>query len=182
MHLHPLLSVHLKPLYLPLVMASKKQKVPEHVLAIAAQAVLQLEELATVCTYIGDTGHLELLLKSGLSVNTWCRNTTRPLTLLHLAATEDQAQVVLLLLRLGADASVVLGAAGTPLHQAAFYSNVLTVKVMIEAGCPVDVVDSNGATPLHFAAQNGSEEVIRELLSAGCDPPSLFPFYYSALE
>ena len=52
MHPHPLLYVNVKPLYRPLVMASKKQKVPEHVLATTAQVVLQLEELYSSIVHI----------------------------------------------------------------------------------------------------------------------------------
>ena len=86
---------------------------------MAVQAILQLERLAVLCTVNGDTEHLELLLKSGLSVNTRCRDMPGGPTLLHIAAVNGHTQTVLLLLRLGADTSVVAGAGGTPLHQAA---------------------------------------------------------------
>ena len=114
--------------YLPLEMSSKKQKVSEHVQTMAAQVVLDLEVLAACCTIFGDTTNLELLLKSGLSVNTRCKNLQGGPTLLHLAAAAGHAQVVLFLLRLRADRSVEFGVGGTPLHQAALNSHVSTVK------------------------------------------------------
>ena len=150
-------------------MVSKKQKIPEHVLAMAAQAVLQLEDLAVRYTLNGATENLELLLKNGLSVNTRCWNMPESPTLLHIAAAAGHTQVVLLLLRLGADRSFVIGAGGTPLHQAAGLGRVSTVKAMLEAGCPVDVVASNGASALNFAIAGGSAEILREVLTTGCD-------------
>ena len=84
-------------------MASKQQKVSEHVLVDAVQTVLQLEQLAALCTLNGATEHLELLLKSGLSVNTRWRDHPLTPTLLHLAARKGNTQMVLLLLCLGAN-------------------------------------------------------------------------------
>ena len=123
-------------------MASKQQKLSKPVLAVAVQSILQLERLAVLCTVNGATEHLELLLKSGLSVNTRCRDIRGGPTLIHLAAANGHTHTVLLLLRLGADTSVVAGAVGTPLHGAAWHGHVSTVKTMLKAGCPVDVVDS----------------------------------------
>ena len=150
-------------------MASKQQKLSKHVLAAAIQAVLQLERLAVLCTVKGATEYLELLLKSGLSVNTRCRDIPQGLTLLHLAAANGHTQTVLLLLWQGADKSVVAGTRGTPLHQAAACGRVSTVEAMLKAGCPVDVVSSNGGSVLHAAAEGGNAEVIRELVGTGCD-------------
>ena len=103
-------------MFLPLVMASKKQKVPEHVQTMAAQVVLKLEVLAVCCTIFGDATHLELLLKSGLSVNTRCKDLPGGPTLLHIAAARGHTQVVLFLLGLEADWSVEFGVGDTPLH------------------------------------------------------------------
>ena len=151
-------------------MTSKQQKLSKPVLTVAVQAVLQLECLAALCAVNGATEHLELLLKSGLSVNTRCRNMPGGPTLLHLAAANGHTQMVLLLLRLGADKSVVAGGTGgTPLHQAAVCGHVSTLKAMLKAGCPVDVVGGNGDSVLHYAAEGGNAEVIRVVLSTGCD-------------
>ena len=166
-------------------MASKKQKVSKDVLAMAVQTVLYLEDLAFILTSIGDTEPLELLLKSGLSVNTRCRHLPGGLTLFHIAAGEGQIQIVLLLLRLGADMSVVAGSLGSPLHLAALRGHVSTVKAMLKAGCPVDVVDSNGCSVLHSAAHGGNTEVIGEVVSTGCninatDNDGLTPLHVAA--
>ena len=150
-------------------MASKQQKLSKSVLAVAVQAILQLERSAELYAVNGATEHLELLLKSGLSVNNRCRDLPEGPTLLHFAALNGHTQTVLLLLRLGADTSVVAGARGTPLHQAAVCGHVSTVKAMLRAGCPVNVVASNGFSVLHSAAQGGNTEVIGELASTGCD-------------
>ena len=117
----------------------------------------------------GATAHLELLLKSGLSVNSRCRDMPGGPTLLHLAAANGHTQTVLLLLRLGVDKSVVAGASSIPLHQAAVCSHVSSVKAMLKAGCTVDVVDSNGRCVLNAAAQCGNAKGIIEVLSTGGD-------------
>ena len=143
----------------------KQQKAIKGVLAVAAQTVLQLERLAVLCTVTGATKDLELLLNVGLSANTRSRDKSEGPTLLHLAARNGHTQIVLLLLRLGADKSIVAGVLGTPLQQAAFSGHVSTVKRLIMAGCPVDVVGSNGFSVLHAAALGGSAEVIKELLT-----------------
>ena len=150
-------------------MASKQQKLSKPVLAVAAQTAMQLEFLAVFYTVNGDTEHLELLFKSGLSVNTRFRDLPGGPTLLHLAAAKGHTQTVLLLLKQGADNSVVADAGGAPLHQAAGCGHVSTVKAMLKAGCPVDVVGSNGGSVLHAAAEGGNAEVIRAVVSAGCD-------------
>ena len=147
----------------------KQLKATKRVLAAAAQTVLQLEDLAFLFTFTGAAKGLELLLNGGLTANTRSRVIPEGPTLLHLAARKGHTQIVLLLLRLGADKSIVVGILGTPLHQAVGLGHVSTVKAMIKAGCPVDVVDSNGVTVLHYAAQGGNAEVISVVLSAGCD-------------
>ena len=150
-------------------MASKQQKLSKPVLAVAVRPIPQLERLAVLCIGNGATEHLEVLLKSGLSVNTRCRDLPGGPTLLHLAAANGHTQTVLLLLRQGADKSVVASAGVTPLHVAAGSGHVSTVKAMLKGGCSVDVVTSNGASVLHTAAQGGIAEVIRAVVSAGCD-------------
>ena len=147
----------------------KQQKATKHVLAVAAQTVLQLEQLAVSYTFAGATKDLELLLNGGLTANTRYRGIPEGPTLLHFAAGVGHTQIVLLLLRLGADKSIVFGILGTPLHQAALFGHVSTVKAMLKAGCPADVVASNGASVLHYAAQGSNAEVISVVLSTGCD-------------
>ena len=158
-------------LFLPLGMASKCQqpKATKRVLEVAAQTVLQLERLAVFYTLTGATKGLELLLNVGISANTRSRDMPEGPTLLHHAAGLGHTQIVLLLLRFGADTSIAVGPLGTPLHVAALCGHVSTVKAMIKAGCPVDVVASNGASVLHYAVKGSNAEVISVVLSAGCD-------------
>ena len=147
----------------------KQPKATQHVLTVAAQTVLQLEHLAFFYTFTGATKDLELLLNGGLTANTRSRVIPEGPTLLHFAAGKGHTQIVLLLLRLGADNSIVVGILGTPLHQAALFGHLSTVKAMLKAGCPADVVASNGASVLHFAATGSNAEVISVVLSTGCD-------------
>ena len=143
----------------------KQPNATKRVLAVAAQTVLQLEDLAMLYTLTGATKGLELLLNGGLSANTRYRGIPEGPTLLHLAAGKGHTQIVLLLLRLGAYKSIVAGIGGTPLHQATLFGHLSTVKAMLKESCPVDVVASNGASVLHAAAKGGNAEVIKELLT-----------------
>ena len=134
----------------------------------SSMEVAGYHSLANKLASEGNTDRLaNVILNHGVSVDT--RDAENGATLLHLAAANGHTETVLLLLRLGACTSVVIGGLGTPLHQAAWGGHVSTVKAMFEAGCLVDVVDSNGWLVLHAAAAGGNAEVIRVVLSTGCD-------------
>ena len=134
----------------------------------SSMEVAGYHSLANKLASEGNTDRIaNVILNHGVSVDT--RDAESGATLLHLAAANGHTETVLLLLRLGACTSVVIGGHGTPLHLAAVGGHVSTVKAMLEAGCPVDVVDSNGWLVLHAAAAGGNAEVVREVLSTGCD-------------
>ena len=134
----------------------------------ASSMELARYSLASKWASEGSTDRLaNVILNRGVPVD--IKDAEGGATLLHLAASNGHTETVLLLLRLGAETSVVIGAKGTPLHQAALRGHVSTVKAMLEAGCPVDVVNSNGWSVLHFAAAGGNAEMVRAVLSTACD-------------
>ena len=134
----------------------------------SSMELARYHSLASRLASEGSTEKLaNILLNHGVPVDTI--ETKHGATLLHLAATNGHTETVLLLLRLGAETSVVIGAWDTPLHQAALHGHVSTVKAMLEAGCPVDVVNSNDWSVLHAAALGGNAELLKEVLSTGCD-------------
>ena len=151
-------------------MASKQQKLSKPVLAVAVQAILQLERSAVKCTVNGDIEHLELLLKSGLSVNTRCRDIPGGPTLLHLAAAAEggNAEVIQAMVSRGCDINTVDNDGATPLHWAAGSGKTEATLELIRHGANRAVVAGAVGTPLHVAAGCGHVSTVKAMLKAGC--------------
>lgn len=88
-------------------------------------------------------------------------------TALHLAAVNNDAAIVQLLLAGGAIlTSNVMGE--TPLHFASTNS-LAAVKLLLSASADPNVKNENGNTPLHLAARWDRAPIVRELASNGAD-------------
>ena len=102
-------------------------------------------------------------------VNAWSRDGFTPL---HLAAFFGHEGATRLLLKKGADASVIshspMGVA--PLHSAAAGDHPSVARLLVEAGADVNARQRGGWVPLHSAAANGDIELVRFLLERGADP------------
>ncbi len=102
----------------------------------------------------------------------------RQATPLHLAAVTGRVEVLLLLLRAGADAVHCTTGGATALHHAARAGALGCVTALLASGHPVDAAlrtqmvpawfDAD-MTPLHGAAERGALEVVDALLDAGAD-------------
>lgn len=89
---------------------------------------------------------------------------------LHLAAADDHARAIGVLLGNGADPNARYPAGGTiALHDAARTGAITAIEVLLSAGANVNAADEDGATPLHWAARNDQAGVIRALVAAGAD-------------
>jgi ankyrin repeat protein len=87
-------------------------------------------------------------------------------TPLHLCVQRGFNESISLLLRRGADATVVDGAGYTPLFSAFPLRDSYAIKAFLEAGAPgINVGNSDGETPLHWAAVNGFPELTERLLN-----------------
>ncbi len=88
----------------------------------------------------------------------------REKTSLHLAASHDRDDLVLLLLKYGAECNKQSDGGWTALHNACEIGSQVIVRILIEAGSDVNAKLLNGMTPLHLAAQGGHIEVVKLLL------------------
>ncbi len=87
------------------------------------------------------------------------------------AAMRGEIEIVLSLLREGADVNAAQGDGMTALHWAAEQDNVGMVEMLIYAGANREAVTRLGDyTPLHLASKAGSGAAIETLLEAGSDP------------
>ncbi|XP_065901976.1 CARD- and ANK-domain containing inflammasome adapter protein-like isoform X2 [Dysidea avara] len=108
----------------------------------------------------------KLILTKYVNVNISNKDQHTPL---HTAANRGHAEVVELLIRLGADVSAVEKNQSSPLHIAASYGHVEVVELLIRLGADVSAVDKNQHTPLHIAAFNGRIEVVELLIRLGAN-------------
>src|SRR5687768_4298248 len=92
-------------------------------------------------------------------------------TALHMAAGQEDAELVELLIRAGADLSARTEDGMTPLHIAQYAS---AIEVLVRHGADLNARAMDGWTPLHVQAQEGIDtgalETMEALLKAGSDP------------
>jgi ankyrin repeat protein len=91
-------------------------------------------------------------------------------TPLHLCVQRGFNESISLLLRRGADATVVDDAGVTPLFSAFPLRDSYAIKAFLEAGAPgINVGNNDGETALHWAALNGFPELTERLLNHSAD-------------
>ena len=113
----------------------------------------QFNPLAAISRFLVDHGmNLKLADKAG----------RHPL---HLAAGNNNAEVVAILIHCGADVNVVDSQGRTPLHlAAASNTNADVIQRLLEAGADPQAVDYEGNNPLRLARENANKEEIIDLL------------------
>ena len=82
---------------------------------------------------------------------------------LHMAAHYGHKDVVILLLKRGADINKRNAYGRTPLHLAACGGHKGIVRVLLEKGAEMDMKDTWGDTPLSNAANRGHKQVVQLL-------------------
>ena len=88
---------------------------------------------------------------------------------IHIAAKQDNGEVITTLLKYVADVNQANNIGLTPLHFAAKNGHVEAIKALLEKGADVKQANKYGWTPLHFAVQNGHVEAIKALLEKDAD-------------
>ena len=89
---------------------------------------------------------------------------------IHSAASNDQAEVISLLLDHGADIDVIDEDGMTPLHRAAEGQQLRAARVLIERGADLDSFDPKGYTPVALALVGQSDsgfELAKLLFQSG---------------
>lgn len=107
-------------------------------------------------------------------------------TPLILAAEHGYGNIIIVLLKLGADPDVITDCDRLALKEAAQNGHLLAVKLLLGSGkCRVDArAKDSTPTALHLAAEMGHVEVVQTLLEAGADANLTYqagwtPLYYA---
>eukprot|EP00069_Balaena_mysticetus_P019425 bmy_12131T0 len=116
----------------------------------------------------GQIDVVRLLLHYGANVNgshSMCGWNT-----LHQATFQENAEIIKLLLKKGANKECQDDFGITPLFVAAQYGKLESLSILISSGANVNCQALDKATPLFIAAQEGHTECVELLLSSGADP------------
>ncbi|KAM9053199.1 ankyrin repeat and SOCS box protein 3 isoform 1-T1 [Megaptera novaeangliae] len=89
---------------------------------------------------------------------------------LHQASFQENAEIIKLLLKKGANKECQDDFGITPLFVAAQYGKLESLSILISSGANVNCQALDKATPLFIAAQEGHTECVELLLSSGADP------------
>ncbi|XP_073056939.1 putative E3 ubiquitin-protein ligase XBAT31 [Primulina eburnea] len=101
-------------------------------------------------------------------------------SVLHIAAANDQIEVLSFLLDGSVNPDVLNRLKQTPLMLAAMRGNISCVKKLIEAGANILMFDSrSGRTCLHYAAYYGHSDCLQAILSAASTSPVAASWGYS---
>jgi Ankyrin repeats (many copies) len=90
-------------------------------------------------------------------------------TPLHWACNSAEDEIVLLLLKLGADPNAISDEKGTPVHWAVSKSNLIKLGYLIQYGANLDIQDDKGKTPLHWAVHFNSLPTVTFLVEHGAN-------------
>ena len=104
---------------------------------------------------------------------------------IHLAARDGFVDVLLRLIRGGADVNSQNDSAWTPLHLAACHGQNAAAEILLQHGADVNSQHNTAYTPLHLAAYNGQKAAAEILLQHGADVNSQndiagTPLHYAA--
>ncbi|KAG8504852.1 Ankyrin repeat and SOCS box protein 3, partial [Galemys pyrenaicus] len=116
----------------------------------------------------GQIDVLRLLLRRGANVNG--SHSMCGWNALHQAAFQENAEIIKLLLKKGANKECQDDFGITPLFVAAEYGKLESLSILISSGANVNCQALDKATPLFIAAQEGHTECVQLLLSSGADP------------
>lgn len=90
------------------------------------------------------------------------------LSMTYAAASSDKTDYLNVLIKHGADLTIVQDLDGaTLLHAAARNGNIDLAKKVLDAGIPVNIEDKRSKTPVYFAIENNEYEMVKFLVEKG---------------
>ncbi|TGO47458.1 hypothetical protein BOTNAR_0524g00050 [Botryotinia narcissicola] len=139
------------------------------ILMSAGQDALQIRDELEFFPFMlaVQNGHLSLVQEL---MQSWSFKTD-DLYPLHIAATQDNCEMIELLLRYSQNwtkkANIDVGndTGDTPLSVAVRYGHIEIMKVLIQHGADINATNNKNDTPIFIAAYAGNTEVVRALLS-----------------
>ena len=111
---------------------------------------------------------VEALVRAGANVDFYDAEFSKCCPM-HLAAMQDDTEMLQTLLELGAHVGVLDGHYATPLHRAAGCGLEAQVELLVGAGANVSARDAQGRPPLHLAAGWGHADMVALLVRLGAN-------------
>jgi len=115
----------------------------------------------------GDVNRIKISKLEEIDVNT---PNLKGLTALHISCREGNIEVVIELLKKGANIEATTKKRNTPLHVASLGGKLEIVRLLLEHGAEVNKQAENEMTPLYMAAQENHIDVAKELLYHSANP------------
>jgi ankyrin repeat protein len=113
----------------------------------------------------GDVEMVKLLIIKGARVNILSKQSTP----LHQAVGSKNLEVVMYLLKNGADVSIVDSNGSTALHWAANRGLFEISSLLVASGAKVNIKNQKGLTPIDIASQAGQTKIVDLLIKVGAD-------------
>ena len=121
-----------------------------------------------LASYLGQKGSVEYLTENGADVNAIARNQTG-FTALTGAASQNQNEIVKILVKKGAVVDHQYEGGFTPLMHAAAAGNMELVSLFLENGADPNMKNGEGKTSLSFALEKGNNSLADFLRSHGAN-------------
>ena len=102
-------------------------------------------------------------------------------TPLHWAVRLGDYNIMRILIKHGADTSLMNNNGETPLYYAVKTQHYYALMMLIEVNADVNVANRDGITPLHLVASRGHTDAVEMLIEAGADLDAISPNGLTAL-
>lgn len=115
-----------------------------------------------------DSNTIKGLINRGADIN--AVDTKRGGSILHLAALNNNLDLIEFCLKKGIPVDVTNKYKATPLHWASSSDALEAVQFLIKNGADIEAVDENGMTALHHACYTNKTNNVKYLISIGANP------------